>query len=179
MGSIKLLKKFNTKANIWLLELEDMEEASLQKNPKLGSWSMAEVYDHILKVARTYQIPNFKKSITTEAVTKKRKNLLGFAIFNVGIRRQVTIKMEDFPTKLVEDFTPIKRNKTELLHDFKAFIREVNDLKEILEKKTTNKKHHHPMFGDISTANWFSLMEIHMRHHDHQKIKIKEYLNSI
>lgn len=176
MRSEKLIKKFNTKANTWLQELENLDEASLLKNPKPGSWSMAEVYDHIIKVARTYQIPNFKKSITTEAVRKKRKNVLGFAIFNIGIRRQVTIKMEDFPAKLVEDFTPIKRKKSELLQDFKEFISEVNELKGILKNSTTSKKHYHPMFGDISTANWFSLVEIHMRHHDHQKLKLEEYL---
>jgi hypothetical protein len=42
-------------------------------NPFEGSWSISELYDHIMKVARTYQIPNFKKSVTTEVERKKRK----------------------------------------------------------------------------------------------------------
>lgn len=178
MNRLKLIKKFNLRVNRWLLDLNAMSESSLEINPRSGSWSIAEVYDHIIRVARTYQIPNLKKSITEEATQKKRKNMLGYAIFNIGIRRKVSIKMEDFPLKLVEDFTPIKKNKAELVLDFKKFIKEVNELEAVLlaDKK---RKQYHPMFGDISTLNWFALIEIHMQHHENQKNKIKKHIDTL
>ncbi len=76
------------------------DEINLQTNPSLNSWCIAEVYDHIIRVARSYQIPNLKKCLSGELTRRKRKNTYGLAIFNLGIRRQIPIKMEKFPSNL-------------------------------------------------------------------------------
>ena len=84
--------------------------------------------------------------------------------------------MENFPTPLVEAFTPEKRSKSKLIKDFKLFIKEVNDLEEILIKSTKKNKQYHPMFGDINTKEWFALIELHIWQHDKQKKSILEFL---
>ena len=66
-------------------------------------------------VARSYQNPKLKKSVTELAKRKKRKNKYGIAIFNLGYRKDVHIKMEEFPKPLVEAFTPTKRDKRDIL----------------------------------------------------------------
>ncbi|MBT3548190.1 MAG: hypothetical protein HN487_10940, partial [Flavobacterium sp.] len=128
------------------------------------------------RVSRSYQIPNLKKSVTESAERKKRKNKYGIAIFDFGYRKNVHIKMEGFPKPLVENFTPIKRDKDELVRDFLLFIKEVNDLQEILEKSSKENKQYHLMLGDINTKEWFSLIEFHIWLHDKQRNKIKKYL---
>ena len=74
MRAAKILAKFNKKAKEWLADLEKVEAEKIQLRPTEKSWSFAEMYDHVMKVARTYQIPNMKKSITESAKRKKRKN---------------------------------------------------------------------------------------------------------
>jgi hypothetical protein len=178
MDTNKILHRFNKKANEWLVDLRIMDEELIQIKPTESSWSISEVYDHVMRVARSYQIPNLKKSITEYAKRKKSKNKYGIAIFNLGIRKNVHIKMEEFPKPLVEAFTPVKRDKNDLVNDFLSFIQEVNDLQDILEKSKKKNQHYHPMFGDISTKEWFSLIELHIWQHDKQREKIKMYLET-
>ena len=67
MNTNKLLNRFNNKANEWLEDLRMMEEEVIHIRPAEKSWAMAEVYDHVMRVARSYQIPNLKKSVTEYA----------------------------------------------------------------------------------------------------------------
>ena len=164
------------KADEWLADLRLLDETVIQIKPDEKSWSLAELYDHVMRVARTYQIPNMERSMTEAAKKKKRKNKYGIAIFNLGLRKDVKIKMEKFPKPLVDNFTPVKRNKSDLLNDFISFIEEVNGLKDILDKSSRKNKHYHPMFGDLNTKEWFSLIELHLWHHDKQRRSIKTAL---
>jgi len=86
--------------------------------------------------------------------------------------------MEEFPKPLVEAFTPSKRVKNDLINDFLSFIKEVNELQDILEKSGKEHKQYHYMFGDINTREWFSLIELHIWLHDKQKAKIKRYIET-
>ncbi len=173
----KVLYKFNKRANDWLADLQALKEEKIQRRPTEKSWSIAELYDHVMRVARTYQIPHFHKSLSDNAERKKRKNKYGIALFNLGIRKKVKIKMEEFPAPLVADFTPQKRKKADLENDFITFIKEVNDLEEILKNSTKQHKQYHPMFGDLTAREWFSLIELHIWHHEKQKDGIKEVLS--
>ena len=179
MSKLKTIDQFNKIASDWLTNLEKKSEEEILINPCEGCWSLSELYDHIIRVARSYQIPNFKKSITAEAERKKRKNLIGFAIFNLGLRKvNKTIKMEKFPKPLVEKLTPKKQNKIDLIKDFKLFIKEVNNLKQILIISSKQNKQYHPMFGDISTKDWLTIIIFHINHHEKQKIRINHFLES-
>ena len=73
MDAKKMLNKFNRTANEWLVDLRMMDEEIIQIKPTEKSWSIAEVYDHVMRVARSYQIPNLKESITESAKRKKIK----------------------------------------------------------------------------------------------------------
>lgn len=178
MNTQKLLKKFNKKAEEWLRDLQAMDEDRIHIRPSEKFWSYSEVYDHVMRVTRSYQIPNLKDSLSDAAKRVKRKNKYGFAIFNLGIRKNVKMKMEEFPKPISEAFTPIKRSKDDLLRDFTFFIQEVNELEELLNSSNKNNKQYHPFFGDIQTKEWFALIELHIWQHDKQRHKIISYLKS-
>lgn len=179
MNSLKKIAKFNTAANTWLADLENKSAEEILINPSLGSWSISELYDHIIKVGRSYQIPNLKKSITAQAERKKGKNVKGIIIFNLGIEKlPVKVKMEHFPDPLPKYFTPIKQNKSDLIKDFKRYIEEVNALKEIVLKSSRKNKQYHPMFGDIKTKDWFTIIVFHLYHHEKQRERIHTFLES-
>lgn len=179
MRTQKLLSKFNRKADEWLLDLKSMDEDLIQIRPSEKFWSYVEVYDHVMRVTRSYQIPNLKLSLSDSATRKKRKNKYGFAIFNLGIRKNVKMKMEEFPKPITEAFTPVKRSKEELIKDFSSFIKEVNNLESLLHSSNKDSKQYHPFFGDISTKEWFALIELHIWQHDKQRHQIKNFLENM
>jgi hypothetical protein len=179
MTKQKILAEFNRVAAAWLKELEATSQENLLIKPSEREWCLAELYDHVMRVARTYQIPNFNLSLSPEALRKKRKNIYGLVIFNVGLRKFNTkIRMQDFPAPLVKDFTPITRDKAELIADFEQFIEEVNSLEKILLSCEDRNKHYHPMFGDIKAKDWFALIAVHMIHHEKQKRRINDFVAS-
>ena len=143
MKTQKLLKRFNRKADEWLRDLQAMDEKFIRIRPSENFWSYSEVYDHVMRVTRSYQIPNLKLSLSDLATRKKRKNKYGFAIFNLGIRKNVKMKMEEFPKPIAESFTPVKRSKEELVKDFLLFVKEVNDLEMLLNSSNKDKKQYH------------------------------------
>ena len=151
MRTKALITRFNTRANEWLIDLKKSDSAFLLKKPTEDLWSLAEVYDHVMRVARHYQIPNLKSSMTATAYRKKRKNVKGFAVFNLGVRKNVTMRLEKWPMPIVKAFTPLRRNKLDLIEDFSAFIKEVNSLESSLNQSTRKNKHYLPFFGDIAT----------------------------
>jgi len=177
MTTKKLISKFNNKANEWLIDLKNIDEKSIHDRPHEKTWSFSEVYDHVMRVTRSYQIPNLMESMSISAKRKKRKNLVGIATFNLGLRKNVKMRMENFPQPITEAFTPVQRSKAALIQDFTFFIEEVNALEDVLNKSTNEHKQYHPFFGDINTKEWFALIELHIWQHDKQKIGIQKYLN--
>ena len=174
--ALKKVTLFNKRAAVWLYDLEQYTNQQIQIRPSKNSWSLSELYDHIIKVALTAQIPHYKKSLTKERKLGTPKNILGYVLFNIGYLPKTKIVMEKFPKELVVKFTPERKNKEELIIDFRVFIKEVNDLKSTLLTTNSKDRHYHPKFGTINAVDWFSLLEIHLRHHERQKKRIIEAL---
>ncbi|WP_282089758.1 hypothetical protein [Aquimarina algiphila] len=63
MKKLMAIDKFNKKASECLIALEKTDSEQISISPSQGIWSLSELYDHIMRVARTYQIPNFKKAL--------------------------------------------------------------------------------------------------------------------
>ena len=178
MNITKAIERFDKLSNDWLVDLKMLDPDVLQINPDSNTWSLAEVYDHCMKVARTYQIPNLRKSLTEAATRKRGKNLTGVVIFDFEYRRNVHMKMEEFPNRFVKLFSPVKRVKEDLVEDFTLFIHEVKSLEDLVLQSRNSDKQYHPMFGDISAREWYYLIEFHLWQHNKQKEKIKNYLRT-
>lgn len=178
MNTKRAIERFETLADEWLMDLKMWDAEIIQINPDHKTWSLSEVYDHVMKVARTYQIPSLKQSLTNKAIRKRSKNLAGRPIFDLVYRKQVHMRMEEFPTRFTELFSPVKRSKEDLVEDFSAFIQEVKGLHQSVLNSTSVNKHFHPMFGDISTKEWYYLIEFHMWQHNKQKEKIINYIRN-
>lgn len=158
----------------WLENLNAFDDNILYTKPTENEWCMAELYDHIMRVARTYQIPNFYNCINNTPKLGAKKNIKGYIIFDLNFLPKRKIKIASFPNTIITDFTPQIRERKELTEDFKNFINEGIAISGILKKSNTTTKNHHPFFGMISAREWFSLMEIHMRHHQPQKKRLEQ-----
>ena len=104
--------------------------------------------------------------------------MVGLAIFDLVYRKNVRMRMEEFPEKLVNLFSPVKREKADLMVDFTSFIDEVKSLEQKVLNSNSKQRQYHPMFGDISTKEWYYLIEFHMWQHNKQKKKIMSILHT-
>ncbi|MCB0388781.1 MAG: DinB family protein [Winogradskyella sp.] len=172
----KNIIRFNKKAQEWLNFLELIDEDTVLKNPHPKSWSLSELYDHVVKVAITYQIPNALKEMTDERELKKAQNPFAFLLFDLNVLPRLNIKMENFPPDLVAKFTPEKHSKAEVITNFKRLIELVHETAQQLNNVTKTDRTYHPMFGTITAKKWFRLIEIHLRHHDKQRFRILKQL---
>ncbi len=171
---IKRLEKTGSK---WLSDFRKFSDDDIIMKSHEKEWCLAELYDHVMRVARTYQIPNFRKALNG-GEKKRPKNIPGYVVFNINYLPERKIKMEDFPSNIVTDFTPVIRGKEELIVDFtELLVGVMRVINETDHHKLRKKKHNHPFFGYISALEWIALVEIHLRHHEQQRQRIMNHLN--
>ncbi|MDH7445133.1 hypothetical protein [Aquimarina sp. 2201CG14-23] len=164
---------FKKRSETWLQDLEHYDQEKLYHKPSSDQWCLAELYDHIIRVAKTYQIPNFHRCIQNDIKEGKSKNSAAYLIFNFNFLPSRTIKMESFPPKIVSNFTPEILERDILENNFREFIIEILAKESLLHQCDRAIKHNHPFFGMINAVEWFSLIEIHMRHHESQKKRLE------
>ncbi|AXT60892.1 hypothetical protein D1816_11220 [Aquimarina sp. AD10] len=167
------LLSFEKISKQWLFDLEHYTNEVLYQKPSETQWCLAELFDHIIRVARTYQLPNFNNCIQNNIRKGALKNGTAYLVFDLNIIPYKKIRMESFPTKVARDFNPLERDANELIEDFKLFINEVKRNAALLSNFDKKTKHFHPFFGMINAKEWFSLVEIHMRHHSKQKKRLE------
>ncbi len=168
-----IVAAFEKVSDQWITDFEVYSDELLYHKSSENEWCLAELYDHIMRVARTYQIPNFYKCINGVPESGKPKNAKGYLIFNLNILPYRKIRMQSFPQNIVTDFTPQIRKRTELYADFEDFRKEVIQVSRELETVDYTIKNRHPFFGAINARDWFALIEIHMRHHHPQKKRLE------
>ena len=83
MNKLKTFDYFNKVANTWLEDLEAKNEEDILINPFEGSWSISELYDHIMKVARTYQIQGESTAPNTTLAQIEFSNETDFGVFEI------------------------------------------------------------------------------------------------
>ena len=164
---------FKKRSEKWYLDLQNYSSQQLYYKPSSDQWCLAELYDHIIRVTTTYQIPNFYRCIGLDIEKGKPKNGIAYLIFNANIIPYRTIKMESFPSNIVSDFTPEILEREVLEQKFKNFIEQIIAKEPLLKQSNKKVKHNHPFFGMINAREWFSLVEIHIRHHERQKKRLE------
>ena len=55
--------RFVKTSEIWLKDLEGYRADRITNKKGFEEWSISELYDHLMRVANTYQIPNFLQCV--------------------------------------------------------------------------------------------------------------------
>ncbi|AXT20342.1 hypothetical protein D7030_04270 [Flavobacteriaceae bacterium AU392] len=174
MPKRNIVKAFEDIANKWLDDLLVYDDKQLYFKPSENKWCLAELYDHIIKVAWSYQMPNLYKCLHKRPVEGKPKNIKGVLVFNLNIVPYRKITISSFPKDIQDNFTPEIKEREELITEFKGFIKDIVTISDLLKTADLSVKNYHPFFGTINAREWFSLVEIHMRHHNRQKQNLEK-----
>ena len=167
-----MLGEFNHAIDDWIHELEHYDLTQLCAKPSPNSWSLGQVYMHLIDDTNYYleQIKictSINDNEMEEASVTAKKMFLNNAFPDERI--------EGAPTNINMPQPLSKEQLTGSLENLKDLLENA----EILISKTPFKgKTKHPGLNYFSASEWFQFADMHFRHHLRQKKRIDEFLKA-
>ena len=170
MNASSLLQRFNTTIQQWIDYLDDYTLDDLCKQPRQGSWSLGQVYRHIIDDTGWFA-GQMKAALATDDNRDGSMHPNGQWIF----------RNDGFPDTMIEGpatntFIPQPQSKEELRQGLMTIREEVNGLASGFERSGSAGKTEHPGFRFFTALEWLQFAEMHMRHHFRQKKRIDALL---
>jgi hypothetical protein len=174
MNNSKTLKKFEKTLELWKNELTKYDLKTLIKKPDSQSWSIGQVYIHLINATLNFHLQQVKICLENTENLEKKKNFRGIITYNIlGSFPPIKIKVP--PS---EFYTPKQPdNKEQIIQGLDKVKEEMKSTLPKLENKKQGKTNH-PGFSYLNGNEWYRLIEMHFRHHLRQKERIDQYLKS-
>ena len=164
------MKQFNYTIDKWISYLDQYTLEMLLQEPQPRSWSIGQVYTHIISDT-SYFVEQMKICLATDSNSGMEKHEDAKIIFGKN----------EFPDMLLVgpstySSVPKPETKEELLHGLLSIKNEVNRLNAEFSFEKSTGKTERPGFLFFSAIEWLHFAEIHMRHHLRQKKRIDDVL---
>lgn len=165
-----VIHQFNDTINQWIAYLDDYTIEMLHRQPQPGSWSIGQVYVHIIDDT-SYFVEQIAVALSTHDNSDKEMHKHAKSIFAnnafpdmqiQGPSTNVTIRQPQDKARLLQDLTTIKDK--------------VNTLYSTYDFYKASGKTQHPALWFFNAAEWLQFAEMHMRHHFRQKKRIDDQL---
>ncbi|MDO6391591.1 hypothetical protein Q4E40_15750 [Pontibacter sp. BT731] len=169
-----LIDNFNKTIDIWLDELQHYSIDKLLAKPDTTSWSMGQLYVHLIEETNWYfeqvELCFGNKENTAQTMKESAKSMFQNNSFpNEKIKVDHSISDDE---KQPADW--------QTLHvDFKKLKKDGNEIWLKIEKVATPGKSEHPGLGFFGPLEWFQYAEMHMRHHLIQRGRIDNFLKTM
>lgn len=174
MTTSKSLSSFNRVLDTWEQALDQYSEEELLRQPDADSWSMGQVYVHLLKSTQHFHLKQAEACMNSEENAGAFKTFRGIMVYYVlGGMPSIKIKVPPSP-----QYTPPQPDSKAALKDGLAAIRPLvaETAQQLNQFKGRSGKTQHPAFGYLNAKDWFCLVEMHWRHHLQQKGRLDQFL---
>ncbi|MFT3823310.1 MAG: DinB family protein [Chitinophagaceae bacterium] len=166
-----ILGQFNNTIRQWIGFLDDYSLEQLSIQPQPASWSLGQVYIHLLNETG-YYIEQMKVATATNANSEKQMHRDGLAMF----------QNNSFPDMQLEGpatntYIPQPDDKEVLRQQLLSLQNEVNNIFAVTTTTISTGKTEHPGLGFFTSLQWLQFAEMHMRHHLRQKNNIDKQLH--
>ena len=164
------LNSFNATIQVWMDAIDDYTLEMLRLPPRPDSWSLGQVYRHILDDTEWF-VGQMREALVSgenagEAMHEDAVRMFANNSFpNVQIQGPAT-----------NVFIPQPESKEELRQRLMAIRVAVNGLFEDWDATLAVGKTRHPGLLYFSAGEWLQFAEMHMRHHLRQKERIDAVL---
>jgi hypothetical protein len=163
---------FNQVLNKWISDLDQLSLAQLVINPSIDSWSMGQLYNHMLSETKHY-FEQIRICLSTNDNMNEEASAEG----------KIMLYNDSFPDERIQgapSHAPIPQpENTEQLRDGLIQLQnEMNSLTFEISQTNYQGKSRHPGLNYFSAAEWLQFAEMHFRHHEKQKLRIASFLNS-
>jgi hypothetical protein len=164
------LKKFDETIGKWILFLDDYTLEMLRLKPRPESWSLGQVYVHIMDDTK-YFVEQMKDSLASSANREKEMHDTAHALFSNNAFPDILLNGPATNSNVRQP-----HSKDELMQNLVSIRDEVNTLYSTVDFSTSTGKTEHPGFRFFNALEWLRFAEMHMRHHFRQKKRIDDQL---
>jgi hypothetical protein len=170
MNTKTLCEKFNQTIDTWIGELARYDYHQLCLQPSPDSWSMGQLYQHLIEETAFYfrqvEICQSNDENEFESMTDNAKDWL---------------QKNSFPDKKLAGPPGLQSpanpgSKKQLLEDMNGLKALINEKGEKLSENVYKGKTKHPGFNYLNAAEWYQYAAMHFRHHLRQKERLDEFL---
>ena len=163
--------QFNETIEKWILWLEDYTLEQLRQEPRAGSWSLGQVYVHIIGDTN-YFVEQMRICVSNGENSDGEMTEFATAMFASNEFPDLRLKGPSTDSSVRQP-----HSKEELSEALVSIRNEVNKLNEVFDFSTSIGKTEHPGFRFFNALEWLRFAEMHMRHHVGQKKRIDESLD--
>lgn len=164
------INEFDHTITVWIQALQDYSLSQLCQKPDVESWSMGQVYRHLIDDTRFYmdqiRICLSNDDHKDESASPAAKKMFGDHTFP-----DLRLKGPDTNPGPAQP-----ENREALLQDMVRLKNEMKQLEELIPQSPFQGKTQHPGFHYFSAYEWLKFAEMHLRHHLKQKARIDQFL---
>ena len=168
MTSAKIKKSLHIIIDAYKSKLSHYGDDIFQQTPPINGWSYGEVYSHIFD-ASLLSLIAMENCIKGKGESHKThfavKLILFFGAFPPAKKYKVPKRLEDRVKKI---------SKIEALDFILEFEKSLDNLYPSVEGADQKIKTKHPRLGYLNAKQWLRFIEIHLKHHLKQLIRIDQ-----
>jgi len=166
------LEDFNQTIDSWVTALNEYGYLQLHAKPLPASWSVGQVYTHLIEETKFY-FDQIEICVITNDHSEKNPTGEG----------ETMLRNNSFPDQMLDGGPANARiqqpvSKGELMISLKNLKDEMNRMAALIATTEFKGKTRHPGLGYFSAAQWFQFAEMHFRHHLRQKERIDDFLRA-
>lgn len=165
------IRNFNQTIDIWIAELPKFSLGQLQLRPDGDSWSLGQVYLHLIKDSNWF-LEQITVALEDNQNRHKPATVEGRALLEWGSFADVRIKGNETDSKYLRQPMSVAELQVGLL----KLKQNTNELWETMKRIPVGGKSEHPGLGFLSAKEWVRFMEMHLRHHLRQKERLENFL---
>jgi len=168
-----LIENFNRTIDIWIRALEGYDYDQLTARPSPTSWSLGQVYMHLLDDT-SYYIEQIKVCVTNNDQASEQPTAAG----------KIMLLNNDFPDEILEGapsnaYITQPESKEQLTADMLNLKTTMNNAATLISERPFHGKTKHPGLGYFGANEWLQFADMHLRHHLRQKRRIDDFLKRV
>lgn len=161
---------FTPTINYWIKALDQYNFKQLCAKPSPESWSLGQLYMHLIEQAN-YYLEQVKICVATNDNAAEQASPVAAIMFLDN----------DFPDEIMEGppsnkLTPQPVSKEQLMHHLISLKQEMDEAGILISESSFNGKTKHPGLNYFNAGEWFQFNEMHFRHHERQIKRINNFL---
>ena len=167
------IENFNHTVDLWIKALEGYDYDQLTARPSTTSWSIGQVYMHLLGDTSFY-IEQIQVCVTTNDHATDQPTPAG----------KIMLLNNDFPDEMLEGapsnaFMPQPESKEQLMKDLLNLKAAMNNAATLISESPVHGKTRHPGLDYFNADEWLQFADMHLRHHLRQKKRIDTFLEKV
>lgn len=177
MDTKKVLQQFEQEVDQYIQALEPYSIEQLTLQPEAEQWSLGQMYNHLIQSAQQMHLANIdtciKRQQAEEEITEVNyKTYAGEAILELGNFPPIRVQVPASPF-----YTPTQPStKAELLEGLEQVRARMQNIEPLLATVNPQYTVAHPRFGHLNAQEWFTIIDMHYRHHWLQKNRLDQFL---